>query len=85
MDTFERVQKLLVKALHLPQEEITRDASIVDDLGADSIALVEIAMGLEEQFGIPQTEEEFERSPFFRDPHATVQELIAYIESRKQA
>ena len=83
-DTFDRVQHLLVKALHVPAEEITPDASLVDDLGADSIALVEIAMGLEEQFGIPQTEEEFERSPFFNDPHATVQQLLDYIETRSK-
>ena len=82
-DTFERAQQLLVKALHVPAAEVTPDAALVDDLGADSIALVEIAMGLEEQFGIPQTEDEFERSPFFRDPHATVRQLVDYIEMRK--
>ena len=83
-DTFERVQQLLVKALHVPAAEVTPAAALVDDLGADSIALVEIAMGLEEQFGIPQTEDEFERSPFFSDPHATVQQLIQYIETRSK-
>ena len=48
MNTFERVKKVLVEQLDVSEDEVTISASIVDDLGADSLDVVEIIMGLEE-------------------------------------
>ena len=50
--TFERVKKVVVKQLEVSEDQITETASFVDDLGADSLDVVELVMGLEEEFDI---------------------------------
>lgn len=50
--TFEAVQKVLVEQLSLDEADITLEASISDDLGADSLDAVELIMTLEEEFDI---------------------------------
>lgn len=47
---YERLKKILVKLLGVKEEEITLSASFADDLGADSMDLVEIIMAIEEEF-----------------------------------
>ena len=55
---FEKVRNILVDQLDVEEEKVTMDASITDDLGADSLAAVELVMALEEAAGISIAEED---------------------------
>ena len=57
---FEKIQAILAEALNLPLEKITPDAKIVEDLGADSLDLVELLSQLEDEYGIVIPDEEVE-------------------------
>jgi acyl carrier protein len=57
-DTFERIKKLIVEHTEIDESKITLQSSFSDDLGADSLDIVEIIMALEEQFEIEITDEE---------------------------
>ena len=70
----ERVKKIIVEQLGVKEEEVTNDASFVDDLGADSLDTVELVMALEEQFDTEISDEEAEKI-------TTVQQAIDYIKS----
>jgi acyl carrier protein len=70
----DRVIGLVVEQLGVKESEVTRDASFVDDLGADSLDTVELVMALEEEFGIEIKDEEAEKI-------TTIQQAIEYIES----
>ena len=48
----EKIQAMLAEALNLPVEKVTPDSKIVDDLGADSLDVVELLSQLEEEYGI---------------------------------
>ena len=78
MDTFERVKKVLVEQLDVNETEVTIAASIVDDLGADSLDVVEIIMGLEEEFDIEIPDEDAEKI-------TTVKQIIDYVEEKAKA
>ena len=52
MDTKDRVTKIIKKQLYVKESEIKPEASLVDDLGADSLDIVEIVMEIEEEFGV---------------------------------
>jgi acyl carrier protein len=75
MSTFERVKKVVVEQLDVSEDEVTAQASFVEDLGADSLDVVELVMGLEEEFDIEIPDEDAEKI-------ATVQDAISYIESK---
>lgn len=74
----ERVRKIVVEQLGVKEEEVTREASFVDDLGADSLDTVELVMALEEEFECEIPDEEAEKI-------TTVQQAIDYITTHKQA
>ncbi|MCH9643648.1 MAG: acyl carrier protein [Gammaproteobacteria bacterium] len=57
----ERVRKIVVEQLGVKEEEVTEEASFVDDLGADSLDTVELVMALEEEFDIEIEDEEAEK------------------------
>lgn len=57
----ERVKKIVVDQLGVKEEEVTADASFVDDLGADSLDTVELVMALEEEFDCEIPDEEAEK------------------------
>ncbi len=59
--TAERVKDIIVKQLGVKPEEVTIDASFTDDLGADSLDLVEVVMALEEEFGAQIPDEDAEK------------------------
>lgn len=75
MSTFERVRKVIVEQLDVSEEEVTPQASFTDDLGADSLDIVELVMGLEEEFEIEIPDEDAEKIQ-------TVQEAVDYIDSK---
>ena len=68
----ERVKKIVAEQLGVKDEEVTSDASFVDDLGADSLDTVELVMALEEEFETEIPDEEAEKI-------TTVQQAIDYI------
>jgi acyl carrier protein len=57
-DIFERVKKVTVEELDVKPEEVTMEASFTDDLGADSLDVVELVMALEDEFEIDIPDEE---------------------------
>jgi acyl carrier protein len=75
MATFDRVKKVVVEQLDVSEDEVTPDASFVEDLGADSLDVVELVMGLEEEFDVEIPDEDAEKI-------TTVQEAISYIEAK---
>ena len=72
----ERVKKIVAEQLGVKDEEVTNDASFVDDLGADSLDTVELVMALEEEFETEIPDEDAEKI-------TTVQQAIDYIVQRQ--
>ena len=60
-DTLDRVKKIIVEQLGVEANEVTPEASITDDLGADSLDQVELVMAFETEFGIDIPDEEAEK------------------------
>jgi acyl carrier protein len=75
MSTFDRVKKVVVEQLDVAEDEVTPQASFVDDLGADSLDVVELVMGLEEEFDVEIPDEDAEKI-------TTVQEAVSYIDDK---
>lgn len=61
MEEFERVKRVIVDQLGADESAVTMDASFVDDLGADSLDIVELIMGLEGEFDIEIPDEDAEK------------------------
>ena len=55
---FERLRSLIAEQFSVSEDSIDMDTSFTDDLGADSLDVVELTMALEEEFDIPETDEE---------------------------
>ena len=55
---FEKLQKILAEQFVTDEENITMETSFIDDLGADSLDIVELAMAIEEEFGVPEIPED---------------------------
>jgi acyl carrier protein len=72
--TEERVRKLVCEQLGVKEEEVTPEASFVEDLGADSLDTVELVMALEEEFETEIPDEEAEKI-------TTMKEAIDYIQA----
>ncbi len=73
----ERVKKVVEEQLSVNPDQITREASFIDDLGADSLDTVELVMALEEEFGLEIPDEEAEKI-------TKVGEAISYIEAHSK-
>ena len=58
---FEKLKKIIAEVLNVDEEEITMETTFVDDLGADSLDVFQIIMGLEEEFVIELPNEEAEK------------------------
>ncbi len=58
---FEKLKKIIAEVLNVDEEEITMETTFVDDLGADSLDIFQIIMGLEEEFDIEIANEEAEK------------------------
>jgi acyl carrier protein len=72
-DVAEKVKKIIVDQLGVEEDEVTPEASFIEDLGADSLDIVELIMALEEEFGIEIPDEDAEKI-------ATVKDAVAYIQ-----
>ena len=73
--TFDRVREVVVKQLDVAQDEVTSEASFVEDLGADSLDMVELVMAFEEAFDIEIPDEDAEKI-------STVQHAVTYLEEK---
>ena len=74
-ETYERLKKIVVEQLGVDEEQVTPEASFVDDLNADSLDLVELIMSLEEEFGAEISDEDAEKI-------RTVQDAVDYVEDK---
>lgn len=74
----DKITEIIVEQLGVKPEEVTPEASFVDDLGADSLDTVELVMALEEEFGIEIPDEDAEKIQ-------TVGDAIRYIEEKAGA
>ena len=70
---FEKVRDILVDQLDVEEEKVTMDASITDDLGADSLDVVDLVMSLEEEFDVESPDTQVENIK-------TVGDIVRYIE-----
>ena len=72
----EKIQSMLADALDLPLEKVTADAKIVDDLGADSLDVVELLSQLEDEFGIIIPDDEVENLVTVADVAVQLEKLV---------
>ncbi|MBI2608390.1 MAG: acyl carrier protein [Deltaproteobacteria bacterium] len=72
----EKIKKLIVEQLGVEAEKVKLEASFTDDLGADSLDVVELVMALEEEFNIEIPDEDAEKT-------RTVGDVVKYISSKK--
>lgn len=72
---FEKVREFICDHFMVGEDEITENTSFVDDLDADSLDVVELAMSVEQEFGLPEVAEED-----LKQIH-TVGDIVAYIEN----
>ena len=72
MAVADKVKSIIVEQLGVEEDEVTMDASFTDDLGADSLDIVELVMAFEEEFGIEIPDEDAEKI-------SRVKEAVEYI------
>ena len=73
---FEQIKLIIAEQLSAEPDKITPETSIIDDLGADSLDVVELVMALEEKFGIEIPDEDAEKIN-------TVGDIVSYVEANK--
>ena len=73
MDVFEKVKKILCDQLDLEEEQVTEEAEVIEDLGADSLDIVDLVMTLEEEFDTEIPDQDIENLK-------TVGDIVKYIE-----
>ena len=71
---FDKIKEIIVEQLGVNENDVTMDASFIDDLGADSLDMVELIMAMEEEYNFELPEEDAEKL-------STVGEAIEYIKS----
>ncbi len=77
MSTLEKVKKLIAEQLCISTDDIADDANVVDDLGADSLDVVEMLMTLEDEFGLSIPDDQV-------DSIKTVPAIVKLIDSNKK-
>ena len=78
MTTFDKLKKILVEKLSVPESKVVEDAVFTTDLGADSLDVVEVIMEVEKEFGITIPDEEAAK-------FVKVSDALKYIEANKKA
>ena len=76
MDLEQRVSEIIVEQLGVSRGDIEAESSFIDDLGADSLDIVELVMAMEEEFGIEIPEEDSEKLQTFGDAVAYLKEKL---------
>jgi acyl carrier protein len=77
MTTFDKVKEIVVEQLGVEEADVTLDSTFIDDLGADSLDIVELIMAFEEEFNIEIPDEAAEKIK-------TVRDAVEYIDKEKQ-
>lgn len=77
MDIFSKVKDIVVEQLGVDEEEVTEQSSFIDDLGADSLDIVELVMAFEEEFDLEIPDEDAEKI-------GTVGDAVNYIKENVQ-
>jgi acyl carrier protein len=77
MSMEEKVKKIIVDQLGVSADQVTPDASFVDDLGADSLDLTELIMAMEEEFGVEIDDEDAQKMTKVKDALAYIQSKVA--------
>lgn len=78
MNIQDRVKNIICDQLAVEQEKVTETASFIDDLGADSLDIVELVMTMEEEFELDIPDEDAEKMK-------TVGDVVAYVKAKKNA
>jgi acyl carrier protein len=78
MTTFDKVKEIVVEQLGVDEADVAIDSTFIDDLGADSLDIVELIMAFEEEFNIEIPDEIAEKIKIVKD-------AVDYIEKEKQA
>lgn len=73
--TLEKVKKVVVERLKVSEDEVTENASFIDDLGADSLDVVDLVIGFEDEFEIQIPDEDAEKIQ-------TVSQAVSYIDAK---
>lgn len=73
MEVFDKIKEIIADQLGIDEDDITPDASLIDDLGADSLDIVELIMYFEDEFDMEISDEDIEEME-------TIQDIINYIE-----
>ncbi len=73
---FEKIRKILCEQLDLEEDDVTLESNIAEDLGGDSMDVVDLIMSIEDEFGIEVPDEEVENI-------MTVGDIVNYIENVK--
>jgi acyl carrier protein len=76
-DTFEKVKKTIADKLGVEDDKITESSSFIDDLGADSLDVVDLAMALEDEFGVKIEDDKLEK-------FVTVGDVVHYLDGKKK-
>ena len=76
MNTFDKVKAIVVEQLGVDEAEVTIDSTFIDDLGADSLDIVELIMAFEEEFNVEIPDDVAEKIK-------TVKDTVEYIDSTK--
>jgi acyl carrier protein len=76
MTTFDKVKEIVVEQLGVDEAEVTIDSTFIDDLGADSLDIVELIMAFEEEFNVEIPDDVAEKIK-------TVKDTVEYIEKEK--
>ncbi len=76
VSVFDRIRDIIVEQLDVKAEDVTPDAKLVDDLGADSLDVVELIMRIEEELDIEIPDEDAEKLQ-------TVKDAVAYVEAHQ--
>ena len=72
----EKIQEMLADALNLSLDKVTPDAKIVDDLGADSLDVVELLSRLEDEYGVMIPDEDVETLVTVQDVANAIEKLV---------
>ena len=83
MSTFDKVKNITVEQLSVDPEEVKMESSFIDDLGADSLDIVELIMAFEEEFGVEIPDEKAEIPDEKAEKIRTVADAVKMLDEEK--